>query len=77
MAKQRDSKTLMAQTDEALAANVRMSETLIRQTRAQLETCSQSKRATLERTMEGATKGLEAVRHEIARRQMDIAHDHD
>ena len=71
MAKIRDSKTLMAQTDEALAANVRMSETLIRQTRLQLKTCSQSKRAKLERTIEGAQKGLEAVRHEIARRQME------
>ena len=71
MAKQRDSKTLMAQTDETLAANVRMSETLIRQTRQQLKTCSQSKRAQLERTIDGATKGLAAVRHEIARRQME------
>ena len=72
MAKIRDSKTLMAQTDEALAANVRMSETLIAESRQQLkQTFKQSQREKLQRTIEGAVKGLEAVRHEIARRQLE------
>ena len=72
------SKQMRQQTDAALAERARLCETLIAESRQQLKhTFKQSKREKLQRTIEGATKGLEAVRHEIARRQMDIAHDHD
>ena len=71
-------KQMTQQTDAALAERARACETLIAESRQQLkQTFKQSKREKLQRTIDGATKGLAAVRHEIARRQMDIAHDHD
>ena len=71
------SKQMRQQTDAALAERARACETLIAESRQQLkQTFKQSKREKLQRTIEGATKGLEAVRHEIARRQMEEANGH-
>ena len=68
MAKQ-PAKQMRQQTDAALAKRARLCETLIAESREQLkQTFKQSKREKLQRTIDGATKGLEAVRHEIARR---------
>ena len=62
-------KQMTQQTDAALTERARACETLIAESRQQLkQTFKQSKREKLQRTIDGATKGLEAVRHEIARR---------
>lgn len=65
-------KQMRQQTEAALHARAAACETLIAESRLQLKkTFKQSKRERLERTIDDATKGLEAVRHEIARRQKE------
>lgn len=67
------------QTEAALHARAVACETLIAESRLLLKkTFKQSKRERLERTIDGAKRGLEAVRHEIARRaQVELDHERE